>query len=248
MEENKKTDFEEADAAAQGRATDGSTEAASEKAERNSAEAATEQVAEETSTEQVAEETSTEQAEEETSTDSEKDTADGGEKSECDLGLDRESLSDEEYIEKLEEKLGQCLADSAMCRGMTQRLQADFDNYRKRNASAGEDMKQLGISLVVEKMLDVLDNCDLARKYLTDSAALTGFNMMETQIVNALESFGLKEVEADGKDFDPKFMNAVERVKNADMDGKVVEVLAKGYTLNGRLLRPASVKVGSAKV
>lgn len=158
--------------------------------------------------------------------------------------IDREGMSDEEYIEALEEKLGQAIAEANTCKGLTQRLQADFDNYRKRNNAIAEDMKLLGESIVIEKMLTVLDNCDLARKYLKDEASLTGFNMMESQILGALKGFGLEEVETDDKDFDAKYMTAVERVKDEQRQGKVVEVLAKGYTLNGKLLRPASIKVG----
>lgn len=158
--------------------------------------------------------------------------------------IDREGMSDEEYIEALEQKLGQAIAEANTCKGLTQRLQADFDNYRKRNNAIAEDMKLLGQSIVIEKMLTVLDNCDLARKYIQDEAALTGFNMMENQILGTLKGFGLAEVETDDKDFDAKFMTAVERVKDEQKQGKVVEVLAKGYLLNGKLLRPASVKVG----
>lgn len=160
------------------------------------------------------------------------------------LDIDREGLSDEEYISALEEKLGQAIAEAETCKGLTQRLQADFDNYRKRNNSIAEDMKILGQSIVIEKLLTVLDNCDLARKYIQDQSALTGFKMMENQILTALAGFGLKEVETDGKEFDAKVMQAVERVKDEQNAGKVVEVLAKGYLLNDKLLRPASVKVG----
>lgn len=161
--------------------------------------------------------------------------------------LDREQMSDGDYISALELKLGQALAEIESVKNLAQRVQADFDNYRKRNNSLAEDMKKLGQSAVIEKMLAVLDNCDLARKYLSDEAALTGFNMMEAQILGALTSFGLAEVEAEGKDFDAKTMNAVERVKDEANAGKAVEVLLKGYTLNGKLLRPASVKVAYAE-
>ena len=158
--------------------------------------------------------------------------------------IDRENMSDEEYIAALEEKVGKCVAETVSAKNVTMRLQADFDNYRKRNAALSEEMKALGKAMVIEKMLTVLDNCDLARKYLTDEAALTGFNMMERQILDALESFGLKEIEAEGKDFDANVMSAVEREKAEGSEGKVLAVLAKGYTLNGKVLRPASVKVG----
>lgn len=161
-----------------------------------------------------------------------------------DIEIDRDGMNDEQYIAALEQKLGQAIAEANTCKGLTQRLQADFDNYRKRNNSIAEDMKLLGQSIVIEKLLTVLDNCDLARKYIQDQSALTGFNMMENQILTALAGFGLKEVETDGKEFDAKVMQAVERVKDEQNVGKVVEVLAKGYLLNDKLLRPASVKVG----
>ncbi len=161
-----------------------------------------------------------------------------------DIEIDRDGMNDDQYIAALEQKLGQAIAEANTCKGLTQRLQADFDNYRKRNNSIAEDMKLLGQSIVIEKLLTVLDNCDLARKYIQDQSALTGFNMMENQILTALAGFGLKEVETDGKEFDAKVMQAVERVKDEQNAGKVVEVLAKGYLLNDKLLRPASVKVG----
>lgn len=161
-----------------------------------------------------------------------------------DIEIDRDGMNDEQYIAALEQKLGQAIAEANTCKGLTQRLQADFDNYRKRNNSIAEDMKLLGQSIVIEKLLTVLDNCDLARKYIQDQSALTGFNMIENQILTALAGFGLKEVETDGKEFDAKVMQAVERVKDEQNAGKVVEVLAKGYLLNDKLLRPASVKVG----
>lgn len=175
------------------------------------------------------------------------ETAEQGEvetEQKSDIEIDRDGMNDEQYIAALEQKLGQAIAEANTCKGLTQRLQADFDNYRKRNNSIAEDMKLLGQSIVIEKLLTVLDNCDLARKYIQDQSALTGFNMMENQILTALAGFGLKEVETDGKEFDAKVMQAVERVKDEQNAGKVVEVLAKGYLLNDKLLRPASVKVG----
>ncbi|MBO5777372.1 MAG: nucleotide exchange factor GrpE [Clostridia bacterium] len=158
--------------------------------------------------------------------------------------LDRELLGDDKYIEALETKLGEALQEAMTCKNLTQRLQADFDNYRKRNQSLAEEMKQLGISMVVEKLLGVLDNCDLARKYISDESALQGFNMMEAQILMALDTFGLKEVEAEGMAFDAKVMNALEREKAEGKEEQVVAVISKGYTLNGKLIRPAGVRVG----
>lgn len=161
-----------------------------------------------------------------------------------DLGISREGMSDEDYISALEYRLATKMAELNSCATLMQRLQADFDNYRRRNSTLSEDMKQLGQTMVIEKFLTVLDNCDLARRYIHDEAALTGFNMMEDQILDILEGFGLAMVDTDDADFDVRMMSAVDRVKCASRQGKVVEVMAKGYTLNGKLLRPASVKIG----
>ena len=161
--------------------------------------------------------------------------------------IDRDDMSDEEYIAALETKLGEALKEANDLKALAQRIQADFDNYRKRNAGISQEMKAIGQAAVIEKMLAVLDNCDLARKYVTDEAALTGFNMMEAQILGALSGFGLEEIDAEQKDFDAKLMTAVERVKDDEHAGKVVEVLLKGYTLCGKLLRPASVKIAYAE-
>jgi molecular chaperone GrpE len=73
---------------------------------------------------------------------------------------------------------------------------------------------------------------------------MKGFNMREAQILSALDTFGLKEVEAEGKPFDAKLMNALEREKAEGKEEQVVAVISKGYTLNGKLIRPAGVKVG----
>ena len=181
---------------------------------------------------------------EETKRNTQKSDHSAGLDMEFELGITREGMTDEDYISALEYKLGTKIAELNSCSSLMQRLQADFDNYRRRNSSLSEDMKQLGESMVIEKFLTVLDNCDLARKYLHDEAALTGFNMMEDQILDILESFGLAMVDTDDADFDARMMSAVDRVKCASRQGKVVEVLANGYTLNGKLLRPASVKIG----
>ena len=89
--------------------------------------------------------------------------------------LDRETMGDEKYIEALEHKVGELMAENASSRAVTLRLQADFDNYRKRNAALAEEMKALGKSMVIERLLGVLDNCALARKYITDEAQSVSF-------------------------------------------------------------------------
>ena len=162
-----------------------------------------------------------------------------------DEGVDKDEMSPEEYVNFLEESLGKALAEARDNKNQAQRLQAEFENYRKRTESYGTDMKKIGIVAVVEKMIEVLDNCDRARQYIKDPNALMGFNMMEQQIIIGLKTFGLDECDVKvGDELDVKCMEAIEREVNPELDGKVSEVLSKGYKINDMVVRPAKVKVG----
>ena len=131
------------------------------------------------------------------------------------------------------------------CKTVAQRLQADFENYKKRTAKNGEYMKQLGQEIIMSDLIAVLDNCNLARKYITNKDALVGFTMMEDQLNKAMSQYGLKEIEVQiGDAFDPKIMNAQERVKKEGQEGKVIEIVSKGYCINDKQVRAVTVIVG----
>lgn len=160
-------------------------------------------------------------------------------------GVDKDTMSPEDYVNFLEESLGKALAEADDCKKQAQRLQAEFENYRKRTESYGADMKKIGIIAVVEKMIEVLDNCDRARQYIKDPNALMGFNMMEQQIIMGLKTFGLAECDVKvGDELDVKCMEAIERENNPELDGKVTEVVSKGYMIDNIVVRVAKVKVG----
>lgn len=131
------------------------------------------------------------------------------------------------------------------CKTVAQRLQADFENYKKRTAKNGEYMKQLGQEIIMSDLIAVLDNCNLARKYITNKDALVGFTMMEDQLNKAMSQYGLKEIEVQiGDAFDPKIMNAQERVKKEGQAGKVIEIVSKGYCINDKQVRAVTVIIG----
>lgn len=131
------------------------------------------------------------------------------------------------------------------CKMVAQRLQADFENYKKRTAKNGEYMKQLGQEIIMSDLIAVLDNCNLARKYITNKDALVGFTMMEDQLNKAMSQYGLKEIEVQiGDAFDPKIMNAQERVKKEGQEGKVIEIVSKGYCINDKQVRAVTVIIG----
>jgi molecular chaperone GrpE len=128
------------------------------------------------------------------------------------------------------------------------RVQAEFENYRKRVIKEQTALVDRATSGLVEQLLPVLDSFELALKNL-DSAGSDdiesvrkGVELVYAELLGALEKAGLSRIEAEGKPFDP---NVHEAVMQEDGDGEpvVTDVLRTGYTLKGRVLRPAMVKV-----
>ncbi|MEA4852842.1 MAG: nucleotide exchange factor GrpE [Christensenella sp.] len=125
-----------------------------------------------------------------------------------------------------------------------QRERADFENYKKRNASLAATSFQNGVADAVTAMLPILDNFERALAVeCADQAFFDGTSMIMRQLKDALTGMGLAEITADGQ-FDPEFHNAVMQTEEEGFQtNQIVEVLQKGYTLNGKVLRHAMVKV-----
>src|SRR2546422_2855115 len=129
------------------------------------------------------------------------------------------------------------------------RKQAEFENYKKRMDREKSEFMQFASSELMKELLNALDSFDLA---IRNAAAegkggentLRGFELIYKQLQDTLARFGLKPIEAKGKKFDPNFHQAVSTQPTKDVDeNTVIEEMRKGYTLNGRLLRPAMVSV-----
>lgn len=129
------------------------------------------------------------------------------------------------------------------------RLQADFDNFRRRTRQEKEDISKTVTESVVVQVLPILDNFEraLATAGTQDATAiLAGIEMIYRQLSLALEKMGVKPVEAIGQTFDPQYHEAVMRVEDdGQPDNTIVEELQKGYMVNGRVVRPSMVKVVS---
>ena len=125
------------------------------------------------------------------------------------------------------------------------RMQADFDNYRKRNNEQMKHNKEDGIVDVVEKLLPVLDNMKRAILRIQDEKVAEGVKMIYRQIVEVMGAFGITEIPALGEQFDPNLHNAVQQVKVKDSSkvNMVVEVLQKGYRMGDRVIRHSVVTV-----
>ena len=125
------------------------------------------------------------------------------------------------------------------------RMQADFDNYRKRNAELNKKQKEDGMVSVIEKVVPVLDVLKQAVAMITDEKVAEGVKMIYRQITEMLTGFGVTEIPALGEQFDPNLHNAIMqvKVKDADKVNMVVEVFQKGYRMGDRIIRHSVVKV-----
>jgi molecular chaperone GrpE len=129
------------------------------------------------------------------------------------------------------------------------RLQAEFENYRKRTVKEKEDIYKFASEDLVKNLLPVLDNFERALDSMKENQESNegyqkGIDMVYQQLIQALEKEGLEEIKALGEPFDPNYHHAVFQESNEDYkDNTVMEVFQKGYTLKDKVIRPSMVKV-----
>lgn len=171
--------------------------------------------------------------------------------------LEQERSNEEETIETSSE-LEQNLALAAELKetkekadeyyAHLQRLQAEFDNYRKRTLREKEELVKYASEQLIMNLLPVLDNFERAIAAAGESqdfqAYAQGVEMIFKQIQKVLENEGLVAIESVGKPFDPNIHEAVLRVESDDYpENTVVEEMQKGYYLKEKVIRPSMVKV-----
>lgn len=148
------------------------------------------------------------------------------------------------------DQLQRALAEKQELMNTLVRRQADFENYRKRLEKERNQDRHRGVELLVEQLLPVLDAFDRALAGQDSDANAEyrkGFEMIRTQLWSALKKQGVERVEAVGAAFDPNLHHAIESVENtAQPEGVVVGELQPGYTFQGRVLRPAMVRVSAS--
>jgi molecular chaperone GrpE len=125
------------------------------------------------------------------------------------------------------------------------RLQAEFDNARKRGERERNEFRDFAVSGAVEQFLPVLDNFQLALKSTGSADQLrTGVELIVKQMEEALRSLNVQPVETVGTVFDPRVHEALEMVERPDLpDHQVFDEVRRGYKIKERLLRPALVRV-----
>jgi molecular chaperone GrpE len=127
-------------------------------------------------------------------------------------------------------------------------LYAEFENAKKRAIKERSDLIKFGWENVARDLLQVVDNLDRAVEHIpagTDANFAAGLKMIATQFKSAMQKQGVEEVSSIAKPFDPNLHEAVGQEPSEQPEGSISKELSKGYTLHGRLLRPARVVVSS---
>ncbi|MBF0607471.1 MAG: nucleotide exchange factor GrpE [Magnetococcales bacterium] len=151
-----------------------------------------------------------------------------------------EGQPDTAELEKIKEQMAET-KDKYM------RLYAEFDNYKKRVQREKEDILKYGMEPLVGDLLPVIDNLEAALSHASNSTAAslsTGVELTLKEFKKALSRYGVVEIEAKGKPFDPAFHEAMAETENNNVDDRtVLEEFRKGYMFKERVLRASLVKV-----
>jgi len=183
----------------------------------------------------------------------------GGSNTELDVDHELPSAEDESAVasgegdktsaavtSELESELEKARAQTAAYLDRAARIQAEFDNFRKRNAREQQDYRDYALADALKTLLPILDSLDRALK--TNAASLddfrSGIELIDKQFHDALAKLGVEPVAAEGESFDPNLHQAVQMVETDEVeDNHVIDELQRGYRIKDRLLRPAMVRV-----
>jgi molecular chaperone GrpE len=126
------------------------------------------------------------------------------------------------------------------------RMQAEFDNARKRAQREQQDFKDYALTEAIKSFLPALDSFDRALAANPNSETFrSGMELIDRQFHDALSKLGVTEIVSEGQPFDPTQHEAIEMVETSDVpDNHVFQELQRGYKIKDRLLRPAMVRVG----
>ena len=143
--------------------------------------------------------------------------------------------------------LDRARAEAAEYRDHLVRLQAEFENYRKRMTRSQERLVDAELQRFVQRLLEVLDEFDLAlmaaERQPDFEAFRKGVELVYVKLAETLRAEGLERIEAEGRAFDPNEHEALMQTGEGEGEPHVAEVFRQGYTLRGTVIRPASVRV-----
>ena len=161
-------------------------------------------------------------------------------------GKSEKKEKEQDAQEDLEKELEESQAKAAEYLSMAQRLQADFENFRKRTQRENEEFRAFATAGLITDMLSIVDDLDRALEHADgENDFVIGVRGIRQNMMKILESKGLTEIPTEGK-FDPNCHEAL-CVVEADTDGEIAEVFQKGYRLGDKVLRYSKVKVTKKK-
>ncbi len=172
----------------------------------------------------------------------------GGEGCQCGKDCSCQEVKNDDIVMELEKKLEELKTQNEEYLNGWKRARADYLNFRNEESDRIASLANLAREEMAAEILPLLDNFNLVEAKLPDNlksdANVAGIIQLKSQLRDLLKSYGVEEIVSLGEKFDP---NAHEVVLEVEAKGKesgvVVEEIKKGYKINGRLLRPAKVKI-----
>lgn len=176
------------------------------------------------------------------------DSTDTGKETSREHHPGKDGADDKKGRHRLSDELEKARAEAKEMHERYLRSAADLENFKKRIVKEAEENRRYASEELVKAMIPTVDNLERAIAHSegnTDSAALLeGIRMVHKQFMDTLAKFGVEQITALGKPFDPNFHQALMQVKtNESPPNTVVSEVTKGYLLNGRLIRPSMVGV-----
>jgi molecular chaperone GrpE len=154
----------------------------------------------------------------------------------------------EDLITELEQQVHKLEQSHKEVQDRLLRTAADFENFKRRAKKEIDEAQAKGREQIAKDMLPVLDNLERALKHApADDPLAKGVQMVEKQLMQALEKHGVTRFSAVGQPFDPAMHDAIQQIETAEVPaGTVAQEFARGYMMNGKLLRAAMVGVAKA--
>ncbi len=172
------------------------------------------------------------------------DVLDGQETAAGEMDVDQDTPAAPQVLQS---ELDQVTAERDQLRDRLARLQAEFDNARKREAKDRQDARDYTVQSTVEPFLGVMDNFQLALNAKGSADQLkAGVEMILRQMEEALKGLNVQPVDSIGAQFDPRVHEALGSIETKEFpDHQVLEEIRRGYRLREKLLRPALVRIAA---
>ncbi|MFA5743074.1 MAG: nucleotide exchange factor GrpE [Candidatus Paceibacterota bacterium] len=162
--------------------------------------------------------------------------------------IESEMEKESESVEDMQKELQECQKQKDEYLAGWQRARADFLNYKKEEAEHVSDLLKYSSENFISGLLPILDSFAMAEKILSAEAKkdgnIQGMLQIKNQLLDFLKKQDVEEIKSIGEKFNPNFHEVVEEMEiESEEPGIIIEELQKGYTLQGRVIRPATVKI-----